>query len=166
MRRVISKAVIVCMVFQLTACGFPFGNEKLLSDTLEEVAGFFGASQITGDENLIGERLYGRDAYTGRYLADCDKVTGRDVVFGGASVESRKLYLSGYIQAYSGTAVIRIRTNWEVVELEPDEDGYFETELNLESGGNYVIVKFEDFTGTVDLTSGYDRVSGLVQCPA
>ena len=160
MRRVISGVMIVCMVFQLTSCGFPFGNLKQLSDVLEDLAGVVGSSQITGDSRLIGERLYGEDVYTGRYLAECDGSTGRDVVFGGASIESRKLYLSGYIQAYSGKATVRIRMNWDVIELEPDEDGYFETELNLESGGNYIIIKYEDFTGTVDLTSGYTRVSG------
>lgn len=160
MRRVISGVVVLCMMFQLTACGFPFGNPKQFTDTLEDLAGVIGSSQITSEDHLIGERLYGEDAYTGRYLAECDGSTGRDVVFGGASIESRKLYLCGYVQAYSGKAAIRIRMNWDVVEMEPDEDGYFEAELDLESGGNYVIIKFEDFTGTVDLTSGYTRMSG------
>ena len=81
------------------------------------------------------------------------------MVFGGGSVESRKLYLCGYMVTYSGKAVVRIRMNEDVVELEPDEEGYFETSLNLEGGGNYIMVKYENFCGTVEVTSGYSRAA-------
>lgn len=36
-----------------------------------------------------------------------------------------------------------------------DEDGYFETELRCTSGGNYVMVDYEDFAGTVEMTCEY-----------
>ena len=43
--------------------------------------------------------------------------------------------------------------NGDVTELEPDEDGYFSTELKLDSGGNYIMVRYENYIGTVELTS-------------
>lgn len=160
MRRVIRGALILGLTVQLAACGIYLDTDQVV-DFLEGVTENLGSSQITSDKELIGERLCATDAYTGRYLSDCDRSTGKDVVFGGASIESRKLYLSGCIITYSGQAVIRIRMNDEVIELEPDEDGYFETELSLDSGGNYIMVRYTDFTGTVDLTAGYTPLSGL-----
>ena len=82
-------------------------------------------------------------------------MTGRDVVFGGASIHNRDLFLSGHIETESGNATVRIRMNSEVVELEPDADGYFETTLKLDNGGNYIMVVYEDFSGTVEMNSEY-----------
>ena len=52
-----------------------------------------------------------------------------------------------------GKATVRIRQNEEVKELSVDQDGIFETDLNLENGGNYIMVSYEDFQGSVTLTS-------------
>lgn len=160
MRRVIRGALILGMSMWLASCGFDSLSAEQVMAFLEDTTAKLGASQITADKDLIGERLYAKDTYTGRYLADCDGNTGKDVVFGGGSIETRKLYIYGCIITYSGKATVRIRMNEDVVELETDEEGYFQTELNLESGGNYIMVKYEDFTGTVDLTAGYTPPSG------
>ncbi len=156
MRRVIRGAAILCLILPLTACRFHMAPDEAVS-FVENLAGIMGSFQVTSDGDLIGERSRGEDAYTGRYWAECAGNTGKDVVFGGASLESRSLYVSGYVNACSGKAVIRIRTNGDVTELEPDEDGYFETELKLESGGNYIMVRYEDFMGTVELTARAKR---------
>lgn len=153
MRKVIRGVGILCLLLPLTACRFRYMNPGEVSGFLENLSGIVGSFQITADSNLIGERGSGEDAYTGRYWAACEGNTGKDVIFGGASLESRKLYVSGYVNCCSGRAVVRIRMNGDVTELEPDEDGYFETELKLDSGGNYIMVRYENFIGTVELTS-------------
>lgn len=153
MRRVIRGAAIMCLLLPLTACRLRYINPDDVTGLLENLSGIIGSFQITSDCELIGERSCGEDAYTGRYWAECEGNTGKDVVFGGASLESRKLCVFGCVDTWSGRAVIRIRMNGDVTELEPDEDGYFETELKLDSGGNYIIVRYENFTGTVQLTS-------------
>lgn len=107
---------------------------------LDGVAGKIGDSQITEDDDLIGQRDLSDDAYCGSYFSDCNNQTGRDVIFGGASTKERTLYVSGTVQTDSGSAMIRIRLNDEVIELKPDKNGDFETELSLESGGNYIMV--------------------------
>lgn len=128
-------------------------------DRLEELVGKLGQTQITDDNELIGSREAGIDNYVGSYGADCDNISGRDVIFGGASARERILYISGNVNIESGTATVRIRLNDEVLELTPDENGYFETELSLVSGGNYIMVQYEDFKGTMDLRSTYDNSS-------
>ncbi len=153
MRRVIRGAAIMCLILPLTACRLRYEDLDKLPGFVENIAGIIGSFQITADSDLIGERSGGTDAYTGQYWAECRGDTGKDVVFGGASMESRQLNVSGYVHTDIGKAVIRIRMNNDVTELEPDEDGYFEIQLNLDSGGNYIMVRYEGFTGTVQLTS-------------
>lgn len=161
MRRVIRGAAIICLLLPLTACGFRqvFSND--LYGFLEGLTGVIGSSQITSDKELIGERTKEKDAYAGRYWAECRGSTGKDVVFGGGSIDSRRLYLSGYVLTESGRAVVRIRMNEDVSELETDEDGYFETELHLNAGGNYIMVSYDNFVGTVDMTVRYAGSGGI-----
>lgn len=146
-------AILCCMVFPLTACGFHRVNSWEWLEIMDNVAGVLGASQITGDEELFGERVCHDDAYVGSYMAQCQGGTGKDVVFGGGSIETRRLQVYGRILTEAGQATVRIRMNEEVVSLETDEEGRFETELRLKSGGNYIMVDYEDFTGTVELIS-------------
>lgn len=123
---------------------------------LDGVVEDIGNSQITENGDLIGERLLADDdSYAGEYTAECTHMTGRDIVFGGASIYNRTLVLFGQIETESGNATVRIRMNSEVVELEPDADGYFETTLKLDNGGNYIMVIYEDFSGTVEINSEY-----------
>ena len=127
-----------------------------MQEFLDGVVENIGDSQITDDDDLIGARpLVDDDSYAGEYTAECSQMTGRDVVFGGASIHDRALFLSGHIETESGKATVRIRMNSEVVELEPDADGYFETTLKLDNGGNYIMVVYEDFSGTVEMNSEY-----------
>ena len=129
---------------------------EAMQDFLDGVVEDIGDSQVTDDDDLIGERLLIENySYAGEYSAECNHMTGRDVVFGGASIHNRDLFLSGHIDAESGKATVRIRMNSEVIELEPDADGYFETTLKLDNGGNYIMVIYEDFSGMLKMTCEY-----------
>lgn len=127
-----------------------------MQEFLDGVVENIGDNQITDDDDLIGARLLvDDDSYVGEYTAECSHMTGRDVVFGGASIHNRALFLSSHINAESGKATVRIRMNSEVIELEPDADGYFETTLKLDNGGNYIMVIYEDFSGMLKMTCEY-----------
>lgn len=149
--------LMLCFVLGLTGCRLNYKETEEIQDFLDGIAEAIGDSQLTEDEDLIGTRVLSshEDSYAGEYTADCDHVTGRDVVFGGASIQSREFFLSGTIEAESGKAIVRIRLNDEVIELETDTDGNFETTLKLESGGNYIMVVYEDFSGSVKMTCEY-----------
>ena len=156
MNHTIIFLLLTVLLLSLTGCRSNFMEPEAMQDFLDGVVENIGGSQITDDDDLIGARLLaGDDCYVGEYTAECNHMTGRDVVFGGASIHNRALFLSSHIDAESGKATVRIRLNSEVIELEPDADGYFETTLKLDNGGNYIMMIYEDFSGVVEMNSEY-----------
>ena len=161
MKKILLVLLLVLTVLSLTACDWADSTPEGMYGFLDDIAGFFGSSQITDDDELIGTRKLTDDAYTGAYTSDCAGITGRDVIFGGGTILNKPLSIKGQISTESGSAVIRIRMNDEIIELEPDSDGCFDTELNIHSGGNYIMVNYSDFSGSVELHSKY--VNGSAQ---
>jgi len=155
MKRILLIALLLLTVLGLAACDWADSTPEEMHGFLDDVAGFFGRSQITEEDELIGKRKLTDDAYTGSYAAECKGNTGRDVIFGGGSILNKTLSLEGQIMTESGSAVVRIRMNDEVVELKLDSDGRFDTELHLLSGGNYIMIDYSDFAGTIELYSKY-----------
>ena len=108
--------------------------------------------QLSKDDELIGKRTAEDDLFSGRYTAQVAGETGRDVVFGGSSILTRTIRLDAEIKAEAGTAEIRVRMNDGVIPLIPDVDGKVTTVLHFVSGGNYIMVDYADFTGTIEMT--------------
>lgn len=157
MKHTLIFLLLAVLLLCLTGCRLNYMEPGEMQEFLDGIAEDIGDSQLTGDEDLIGTRVLtsDEDSYAGEYSADCDHVTGRDVVFGGASIHYRELFLSGIVKAESDKATIRIRLNDELIELEPDVEGNFETTLKLDNGGNYIMVVYEDFSGTLEMTCEY-----------
>lgn len=156
MKHVIIFLLLTSLLLSLNGCKFNYMEPEEMKEFLDGVVEDIGDSQVTEDDDLIGERqLIDNDSYAGEYSAECNHKTGRDVVFGGASIHNRDLFLSGHIETESGNATVRIRMNSEVVELEPDADGHFDTTLKLDNGGNYIMMIYEDFSGVVEMNSEY-----------
>ena len=156
MKHTIIFLLLTVLLLSLTGCRSNFMEPEAMQDFLDGVVENIGDSQITDDDDLIGARLLvDDDSYVGEYTAECSHMTGRDVVFGGASIHNRDLFLSGHIETESGNATVRIRMNSEVIELEPDADGHFETTLKLDNGGNYIMVIYDVFSGVVEMNSEY-----------
>lgn len=151
MQKFIFIGFICFFSFSITACKFNYMEPDEIHNFLEEIVSDIGSYQLTDDEDLFGTRKQGSDFYSGIYTADCNSSTGRDVIFGGGSMEERELNCHGYIITKSGEATVRIRMNEEVIELKTDENGYFCTFLNLSSGGNYIMIDYDDFIGTVEI---------------
>ena len=156
MKHTIIFLLLTSLLLSLNGCKFNYMEPEEMKEFLDGVVENIGDNQITDDDDLIGARLLvDDDSYVGEYTAECSHMTGRDVVFGGASIHNRALFLSSHIDAESGKATVRIRMNSEVIELEPDADGYFETTLKLDNGGNYIMVIYEDFSGMLKMTCEY-----------
>ena len=151
---VLFAAILVCL---LSACQISEKSPERVWGNLDEIAGKIGQSQITTDQELLGSRE-SEDGYTGSYSAKIVSVSGRDVIFGGGSIKERELVISGTISAESGSAKIRVRQNDEVNEYETENTGEFYLELSLYSGGNYIMIDYKDFSGTVEMTSVYQTV--------
>ena len=156
MKHTIIFLLLTSLLLSLNGCKFNYMEPEEMKEFLDGVVEDIGDNQITDDDDLIGARLLADDdSYVGEYTAECSHMTGRDVVFGGASIHNRDLFLSGHIETESGNATVRIRMNSEVVELEPDSDGHFETTLKLDNGGNYIMVIYDGFSGVVEMNSEY-----------
>ena len=157
MKKVIRVVLFICMISMLYGCNVQkheSSAEEGFVEQMKEWSNRFGKTQITEDESLMGKRTLENDGdyYIGSYVSDISHATGRDVIFGGAIIEERKIILKGTIDVGTGQARIRVRMNEEVVYLEPNESGIFEKEFSLESGGNYIMIDYENFTGNVELT--------------
>lgn len=155
MKYLITMSLLVCVLFCLTGCRLNYMEPEEVATYLDGIVGKIGDSQITEDDDLIGQRDLSDDAYCGTYIADCNNQTGRDVIFGGASTHERVLLCYGSVQADAGTVELRIRLNDEVTILRTDEVGKFETELHLKSGGNYIIIDYSDFSGSIEMCCEY-----------
>ena len=156
MKHTIIFLLLTVLLLSLIGCRSNFMEPEAMHEFLDGVVENIGDSQITDDDDLIGARLLADDdCYVGEYTAECNHMTGRDVVFGGASIHNRDLFLSGHIETESGNTTVRIRMNSEVVELEPDADGHFEITLKLDNGGNYIMVIYDVFSGVVEMNSEY-----------
>ena len=157
MKHMLIYFLLAGLLLGLTGCRLNYMEPEEMQEFLDGVAENIGEGQITDDEDLIGTRVLtdNADSYAGKYTSECKSMAGRDVVFGGASIHNRELLLSGTIKTESGKAAIRIRLNDEAFELDPDTDGCFETTLKLDSGGNYIMVDYEDFSGSVELSCAY-----------
>lgn len=141
MKKILCASLTLFLLLSLSGC------------SLEKAVTVLGKTQLTKNRNLTGERILGNDTYTGSYTSEADNRNGREVIFGGASTKEKALLLSGTIETESGEAHIRIRQNETVVFPTVKEDGTFRTELLFSSGGNYIMIEYHNFTGTITLTS-------------
>jgi len=154
MRYFITIILLLAIVLTLPACSGNWKDNAV--DQWDNLTNFLSKSQITKDKDLIGSRtLEGDDYYIGSYSAECENADGRDVVFGGASVYEKQLKVTAKVETQSGSATFRIRLGADVEEHTADEDGNLELELELGSGNIYVMIDYEDFTGSVELISEY-----------
>lgn len=94
------------MLHYYTEWKFSNKNSKGVIEQMEEWSGKLGQTQITYNFKLIGGRLVGEDDYVGSYIADCDGETEKDVIFGGASTENRKLRVYGTIKTELNRSIL------------------------------------------------------------
>lgn len=157
MKRTVAVLLTLALMLSLTAC---MSRENLrfkrVDRCFDDLRGVFKMSDVTSSAELIGKRENnGRDWFTGSYTAQCENETGRDTVFGGASARDRRIKVKAHIKTETGSAVIRLRMNGRATKFLPDSDGNFEREFDFGSGGNYIMVDFNRFTGTVWMTAEY-----------
>lgn len=152
MKKVMLIGILLCMVMSLTACDLKDATPEAMHQTIDGIVGWFGSGQLSKDDELIGKRTAEDALFSGRYTAQVAGETGRDVVFGGSSILTRTIRLDAEIKAEAGTAEIRVRMNDGVIPLIPDVDGKVTTVLHFVSGGNYIMVDYADFTGTIEMT--------------
>ena len=156
-KRIIEVGVAVLLLLCFTGCCYlSCGN---ITDRFLNIAERLGRSQLTEDAELIGIRFSGIDRFTGIYTSSCVQVSGRDVIFGGGSIEKREIKLSGKISANSGNAEILVRQNFKVKKFSPQSGEQFEYILDFNGGGNYVMIDYDNFSGSIEMRADYYDVN-------
>ncbi|HCK85788.1 MAG TPA: hypothetical protein DHW68_01905 [Ruminococcaceae bacterium] len=157
MKRAVSVLLMLALTVSLTACmSCENLRFKRVDRCFDDLRGAFKMSDVTSSAELIGRRKNRNgNWFIGSYTAQCENETGRDTVFGGASARDRRIKVKAHIKTETGSAVIRLRMNGRATKFLPDSDGNFEREFDFESGGNYIMVDFNRFTGTVWMTAEY-----------
>ena len=155
-KKIVLPFLVLFLLISLSACKFNCMKPQEVENMLDNIAGNISQSQITEDKNLIGKRN-SQDYYTGQYNAKCENQIGRDVVFGGGSLKEKSIKISGTIKTEKGKATIRVRQNEDVKEYSVNNDEVFVAELSLENGGNYIMIDYDDFSGTVQISSEYSK---------
>lgn len=153
MRHIIT--IILCIIVMLCAMFFQVVEVDDIFNFYTNTVEYLGRHQLTSKLNLIGERYDENDDYTGSYKCSVDNVTGRDVIYGGCSVDKIKLNLKGKVDTQSGELKIRVRYGYDVEYVTMNEDGSFDEILEFDSGGNYIIIEYKDFTGEIDVVTEY-----------
>lgn len=156
MKRALGIFLSFCLLIGLSGCRLLYMEPQERLTFLDGIIEDVGRAQLTEDRNLIGKRtVSSEDMYTGTYRAECSKANGRDVIFGGTSLLERKVILKGEVRTVSGKAEIKIRMNGDVIEPIINKDGSFLMELDFQSGGNYIMVLYEQFEGAIEMKTSY-----------
>lgn len=152
MRHII--AILVCFIAVMCTITFRFITTENIVSGYANAVEILGKTQLTSKWNLLGERFDKRDDFTGSYKCSADRITGRDVPYGGCRIHDTKLRVKGTIHSQSGAADVRIGLGSSVETIKPDKKGNFDRQFEF-SGSNYVMVQYKNFTGSVDIKTEY-----------
>lgn len=109
---------------------------------------------LTKEKDLVGERKYTVDEYTGTYEADYENFNGEEFLFGGTALERKdgnSLKVTYTLKVTEGTASLYWLAAGEqrTIASGNSEDIY---EFTISAGDNYIVLKGEDFSGTLTMT--------------
>lgn len=114
----------------------------------------FSKHVLTKEKDLQGEKDEGVDSYTGTYTATYDGFNGKEFIFGGTALErenGNQLQVTYKLTIEDGSAEL----NWIAGSDEysvANGDSEDTKEYTVLSGDNYIVLKGENFSGSLELT--------------
>lgn len=133
-----------------------------IKNELNDWISSFSQYSLTEDKKLKGERERGIDDYVGSYEAEYTRFSGEEYIFGGTSMERKNgstLKVTYSLHIRSGTAalywlgsadehiILGDKEQHMIAEVTA-EDVY---EFTLNTGDNFIVLKGDDFTGSLSL---------------
>ena len=115
-------------------CSVGCGGKADLLHGYEKVVSSMGSLARTSEHKLIGTRTCGSDNYTGAYAATCRQARGKDVVFGGCSLQARRLQVTGSVACQSGFVQLIVKNGSDELWLTPDANGNISQEITGSGG--------------------------------
>ena len=123
-------------------CSVGCGGKADLLHGYEKVVSSMGSLARTSEHKLIGTRTCGSDNYTGAYAATCRQARGKDVVFGGCSLQARRLQVTGSVACQSGFVQLIVKNGSDELWLTPDANGNISQEITGSGGDWYLSVEY------------------------
>ena len=154
---IISLILILCLPFCVAGCGSNHDKGSLkdnLIDGWDSWMQSFSKHALTKEKDLQGEKDKGDDAYTGTYTATYDEFNGKEFIFGGTALErgnGNQLTVTYTITIDEGTAELYWIAGGDEYTIANDNSEDTK-EYTISSGDNYIVLKGEDFSGTLTLT--------------
>ena len=154
---IISLILILCLNFCVAGCGSNHDKGSLkdnLIDGWDSWMQSFSKHALTKEKDLQGEKDKGDDAYTGTYTATYDEFNGKEFIFGGTALEranGNQLTVTYTLTIDEGTAELYWIAGSDEYTIANDNSEDTK-EYTISSGDNYIVLKGEDFSGTLTLT--------------
>ena len=146
--------VLLCALLLLSLAGCKLTKEQL-RETCDNLLQAAGATVLTDDEVLKGERQFGADEYTGNYSAAYENFDGTECLFGGISVEREsgtRITVSLKAEAEAGEIQLLWISGLEDPKVLFEDSGELRQTLELSEGCNYFCLSGENYSGRVALT--------------
>ena len=148
-KTVLSLCLILCSISILSGC-----TKDEILDQYNHIVQSAGSIALTGNSSLQGTKEKGIDDYTGSYTADYEDFSDTEYLFGGTSINreaGKELSVDCILEVTEGTAkVFWISGSDEAVTLIETTGTYNDT-ITLPEGGNYIGIRCNDFTGSIEL---------------
>lgn len=151
MKKFFICVLTVTLVCSLCACG---NLKDTIINGYDNLIQSVSKHALTKDKNLVGERKYADDEYTGTYDADYTSFNGEEFLFGGTALEREEgnsLKVTYTLKITEGTASLYWLAAGEqhTIATETAEDVY---EFSISAGDNFIVLKGDDFSGTLTVT--------------
>lgn len=123
-------------------------------DVMDTINKMGGKTVLTSDDSLKGERITGIDSYVGTYSAEYENFSKTEYLFGGTDIEreaGKDLSITCTLKVESGNAKVFWISGSENPIIFIGMDGTYKETISLPSGGNYIGIECENFTGCIDI---------------
>lgn len=150
MRKLIAICLMLCCLLSMSAC-----SKDEMVEQYNEALQAVGDNNLTSDKKLQGDREFGEDSYVGTYQAEYDDFTGKEIIFGGTSLErdsGNEISISCDLTIEDGTMQLLLQTGDNDPQVLCDSSGEYSETIELPSASNYIIVQSENFAGSIKLT--------------
>ncbi len=152
--KVLLAFLLLCsLAFAVTGCSGARLKDSVING-FHDMLQYFSKYALTKGNDLQGDKIEGKDTYTGSYFAKYDTFTGTEFLFGGTGLERKnggKLTVTYELTVESGT----VRLYWIQKEEEKTIAGTSGTgtySATLDTGDNYLALEGSGFCGSLQVT--------------
>lgn len=161
MKKYLLSVIALTTTFILLAgCSSSGSNddENFFSESIrkagDKITGFFGEPSLTKDKSLEGERTFGEDDYTGTYEAVYQQFSGRENLFGGASLdgsEGKTIQITYNANIESGEAEVYWNTADSEKQLLFEGQGEHTANIDSQGGWEYLSLEGDELEGDIKI---------------